>query len=156
MLHPYVPYTQQVIVIQNGIIFMVKISKQAKIDHLHSFIEFVTSNAIKCGLSQKRITEIELVTEEAVINIINYAYEDITGDIEITCKKDNESHFIIEIVDEGQYFDVLSKEEPDLTSDIEERAIGGLGVFFMKQFIDEIKYRREGDKNRLTLVVQQN
>ncbi len=135
---------------------MAKISKQAKTNHLHSFIEFVTSNAIKCGLSQKRTTEIELATEEAVINIINYAYEDITGDIEITCKKDNESHFIIEIVDEGQYFDVLSKEEPDLTSDIDERAIGGLGVFFMKQFIDEIKYRREGDKNRLTLVVQQD
>ncbi len=135
---------------------MAKISKQAKTNHLHSFIEFVTSNAIKYGLSQKRTTEIELATEEAVINIINYAYEDITGDIEITCKKDNESHFIIEIVDEGQYFDVLSKEEPDLTSDIDERAIGGLGVFFMKQFIDEIKYRREGDKNRLTLVVQQN
>ena len=135
---------------------MVKISKQAKIDHLHSFIEFVTSNAIKCGLSQKRIREIELVTEEAVINIINYAYEDITGDIEITCKRDNDKHFIIEIVDKGKHFDVLSKKEPDLTSDIDERAIGGLGVFFMKQFTDDIKYRRDEDKNILTLVVQQD
>ncbi len=135
---------------------MAKISKQAKTNHLHSFIEFVTSNAIKSGLSQKRVTEIELVTEEAVINIINYAYKDITGDIEITCNNDDDNQFIIEIVDEGKHFDLLSKKEPNLTSDIDERAIGGLGVFFMKQFIDEIKYRREGDKNRLTLVVQQD
>ncbi len=135
---------------------MSKITKQAKIEYLRDLMEFVSNNALQHDFSQKKIKEIELATEEVLMNIISYAYEDDAGDIEINCWHDNDKRFITEIVDTGKYFDVLSGKEPDLTSDIEEREVGGLGLFFIKQFMDDVQYRREEDKNILTLVVQQD
>ena len=90
------------------------------------------------------------------MNIISYAYENDAGDIEINCWKDNDKRFITEIVDTGKHFDVLSGKEPDLISDIDEREVGGLGLFFMKQFMDDVQYQREEGKNILTLAVQQD
>ena len=133
---------------------MATITRQAKIEYLYDLMGFVSKNAVQYGFSQKKIKEIELATEEALVNIINYAYKDDIGDVKITCKQDGIKHFIIEIVDTGRDFDVLSKEEPDTTSDINEREIGGLGLFIMKKLMDEIRYHREEGKNILTLIVQ--
>jgi serine/threonine-protein kinase RsbW len=135
---------------------MEKIIKQAKIDHLRHLMEFVKNNAVRYGFSQRRISEIELATEEALMNIISYAYEGSTGDVEITCKQDDDKCFIIDIVDTGKPFDVFTIKEPDLTRDVVEREVGGLGIHFIKQFMDDIKYRREEDKNILTLIVQKD
>lgn len=135
---------------------MEKIIKRAKIDHLRHLMEFVKNNAVRYGFSQRRISEIELATEEAIMNIISYAYEGSTGDVEITCKQDDDKCFIIDIVDTGKPFDVFTIKEPDLTRDVVEREVGGLGIHFIKQFMDDIKYRREEDKNILTLIVQKD
>jgi len=135
---------------------MEKIIKQAKIDHLRHLMEFVKNNAVRYGFSERRISEIELATEEALMNIISYAYEGSTGDVEITCKQDDDKCFIIDIVDTGKPFDVFTIKEPDLTRDVVEREVGGLGIHFIKQFMDDIKYRREEDKNILTLIVQKD
>jgi len=135
---------------------MEKIIKQATIDHLRHLMEFVKNNAVRYGFSERRISEIELATEEALMNIISYAYEGSTGDVEITCKQDDDKCFIIDIVDTGKPFDVFTIKEPDLTRDVVEREVGGLGIHFIKQFMDDIKYRREEDKNILTLIVQKD
>ena len=135
---------------------MEKIIKQATIDHLRHLMEFVKNNAVRYGFSQRRISEIELATEEALMNIISYAYEGSTGDVEITCKQDDDKCFIIDIVDTGKPFDVFTIKEPDLTRDVVEREVGGLGIHFIKQFMDDIKYRREENKNILTLIVQKD
>lgn len=126
----------------------------AKLEYLQNFMDFVSNCAKDQGFSQKRINEIELATEEALVNIFNYAYKDDNGDVEVINKLDNDEKFIIEIIDSGIPFDVLSVKEPDLTSDISERAIGGLGVYLMRRLMDDVQYRREGDRNILTLVVK--
>lgn len=135
---------------------MVKIIKEARMEHLEDFIQFVLAGAKDHGFPEKKMKEIELATEEAVVNVINYAYDDNTGNIEITCKPEGDKDFEIEIIDSGRPFNVLSVKGPDLTSDIEDRSIGGLGVFFMKQFMDDVKYRREDGKNVLTFIIQRN
>jgi len=126
-----------------------QIKLPARIEYLQTFMDFVSSYAREQGFSQKRINEIELATEEALVNIFNYAYEGNNGDVEITCKLDNNKRFVLEIVDSGAPFNVLSVEDPDITADISERQIGGLGVFLMKKLMDSIQYRYEGDKNIL-------
>jgi serine/threonine-protein kinase RsbW len=128
----------------------------AKLDNLYKFLEVVSRCAKEQGFTQKRIYDIELAMEEALVNIFNYAYRDNTGDVEVTCFIDNDKRFVMDIIDSGIPFNVLSHKEPDLTSDISERNIGGLGVFLMKKLTDDIKYRRENDKNILSLVVLKN
>jgi len=58
----------------------------------------------------------------------------------------------LEIWDNGEPFNILDVPDPDVTADISDREIGGLGVFFVKEMVDEARYRRTGNSNILTLV----
>jgi anti-sigma regulatory factor (Ser/Thr protein kinase) len=58
----------------------------------------------------------------------------------------------VQIEDAAPPFDPLSLPEPDLTVDLEERQVGGLGIFLIRQVMDEIVYRHENGKNILVLV----
>jgi len=49
---------------------------------------------------------------------------------------------------------MTSLPDPDLTADIDERKMGGLGVFFIKKLTDEVRYRREHDRNILNLIIK--
>lgn len=131
------------------------ITLPAKLENLYKFMNTVSRCAKEQGFTQKRINDIELAMEEALVNIFNYAYSDNTGDVEVTCSSDNDL-FIVDIIDSGIPFNLLSYKDPDLTSDISEREIGGLGVFLMKKLMDDVQYRRENDKNLLRFVVYKN
>jgi serine/threonine-protein kinase RsbW len=126
-----------------------------KLDFLYDFMEFVTSQARKQGFSAKRISEIELALEEVLVNIIKYAYKEsgLNGSIEINCRFDDAQNLAIEIMDSGIPFDIFSAPEPDVDADIDERQIGGLGIFFVKQLMDDVRYKREDGRNKLTLFI---
>ena len=112
----------------------------------------MSSFAEKCGFTQKRIKALELATEEAVVNIIRYAYPKDSGTVEVSCGVDENDRIIIEIMDTGTPFNPLSQSKPNLSDDIAERKIGGLGIFFIRMMMDHVKYRHENGKNILTLI----
>jgi serine/threonine-protein kinase RsbW len=124
----------------------------AKLDCLSDCMEFISDCARDRGFGARRIHDIQLAAEEALVNIFSYAYPKGPGEVEITCRFDSRQRLAVELVDSGIPFDVLSAPEPDLTGEIEERAIGGLGVHFMKVLMDEVRYRREEGKNILILL----
>jgi serine/threonine-protein kinase RsbW len=128
----------------------------AKLENLEHLIEFVSVCANKQGIDQKKIIEIEISTEEALVNIFNYAYHDTDGDVTVVCKSDDNDKFMIEIEDSGVPFNVLSLKEPDTALDISERKIGGLGIFLMRKLMDDIQYKRAENRNVLTLVVSKS
>jgi serine/threonine-protein kinase RsbW len=125
----------------------------ARLDYLRKSLDLVSSCARDQGFNQKKILEIELAAEEALVNIFNYAYKGGEGDVEILCKLDNNENFIIEITDSGEPFNVLSVADPDIRADISERQPGGLGVFLMKKLMDSVQYRYQGNKNILRLII---
>lgn len=104
-------------------------------------------------MGEKRINEIEIATEEALVNIFHYAYQGQEGDAEVSCKTEHDGRFIIEIADAGMPFNPLAVPEPDTTLDVAEREIGGIGVFLIKKLIDEVTYKRDGNKNILELII---
>ncbi|MEN6347991.1 MAG: ATP-binding protein [Syntrophomonas sp.] len=126
-----------------------------EMDSLYTLISFVTSYAGEHGFVGEKISAIELALEEVLVNIIKHAYKEsgIEGTIEISCSKDDADSLIIEIMDSGMPFDIFSVREPDISADIDERQVGGLGIFFVKKLMDYVRYRREDDRNILTLVV---
>jgi anti-sigma regulatory factor (Ser/Thr protein kinase) len=100
-----------------------------------------------------RIQEIELASEEALVNVIRHAYAGKEpGEVEIRCRAEND-HVKIEFVDGGAAFDPTSKARPQLDLPVEERQVGGLGIFFIRKLINEIHYRREGGQNIFTWIV---
>ncbi|HEN21374.1 MAG TPA: ATP-binding protein [Desulfobacteraceae bacterium] len=131
---------------------MSKIKLPATIGHLERLVGFVSDCAKNTGFSDNRIREIELATEEALVNIFNYAYPDGPGDLEVSCTPQQNAFLKIEIMDNGMPFDPLSLPDPDLQADISERKVGGLGIFFMRKMADELQYRREKGCNILTFI----
>lgn len=99
------------------------IKTPAELKHLHSLIDMIGSCAKEQGLSDKRINEIKIAAEEALINIFNYAYQEKEGDVEVACKSEYGRTFIIEITDEGAPFDPISVAEPDTTLDIDRKSV---------------------------------
>jgi anti-sigma regulatory factor (Ser/Thr protein kinase) len=132
---------------------MSKIRLQAKIENLERLMQFVLACAKRQGFTQKRIQAIELATEEALVNIFTYAYPEHTGEVEVRCKMDDDTRFILEILDTGIPFNIHSISEPDLTENISNRKIGGLGIFLMRKMVDEVQYRRDEENNILTLII---
>ncbi len=129
------------------------ISAPAKLESLPLLLGFVDSCAERQGFGPERMREIELVMEEILVNIFSYAYPEGAGDVEIACQGAEAGKLRIEVCDRGVPFDVLDRTDPDLEADIDERRIGGLGIFFVKQLVQDIQYRRAGEKNVLTLSV---
>ncbi len=96
---------------------------------------------------------VKLALEELCINILNYGHEDGQSheiEIELTSSADM---LAIEITDDGRPFDPLTDAPPpDLDSALEDRTPGGLGIHFVRNMMDEVRYRRVQDRNHLTLI----
>ena len=130
-----------------------EIKAPATLESLRLFMQFVSEFAVGQQFPQARIREIELATEEAIMNILTHAYPgDCKGEIEVQCESLGDSGLTIRIVDTGIPFNPLSFTDPDLTTPIMERNPGGLGVFLIRKMMDEIRYHRSGDRNVHTFV----
>lgn len=113
--------------------------------------EFVDTVAEEVGLDMSLTMSLNLALEEAVVNVMDYAYpEGQRGDVDIEVTADQQWLTFV-ISDTGIAFDPTAKEDVDTTLSAEERPIGGLGIFLVRQLMDVIDYKREGNKNVLTL-----
>jgi sigma-B regulation protein RsbU (phosphoserine phosphatase) len=118
------------------------------IPQLNEFIDLV---AEEVGLDMSLTMSLNLAMEEAVVNVMDYAYPDgQKGNVDIEVTADQEWMTFV-ITDTGIAFDPTTKEDADTTLSAEERPIGGLGIFLVRQLMDDINYNREGNKNVLTL-----
>jgi anti-sigma regulatory factor (Ser/Thr protein kinase) len=93
----------------------------------------------------------DLALEEHLTNIVRYGYGD-GGLHEIRLRFEIEGDLLkLEVVDDGKPFDPLQRPEVDTSVPLEKKPVGGLGIHLIRQFMDQVQYRREGDKNVLTM-----
>ncbi|MBR3661008.1 MAG: SpoIIE family protein phosphatase [Bacilli bacterium] len=123
---------------------------KANTKELNNVISYLDDYLNKNNISKKIVNQLDLVIEELFVNICNYAYEGKSGYFKISLEN-NDNKIIITLEDEGIKFNPLEKEEPDTTLSIEERSVGGLGILLVKKNLDNIKYKREDNKNILIL-----
>ena len=120
----------------------------SELDHLREALE---SLGRSFRISKKGIFQMNLALEEVFTNIVSYGYKDKAAHwIKITFWQQN-GMLNICVEDDGIPFNPLEEEVPDLKCPIEERRIGGLGCHFMRCFMDDVHYKRRGDKNVLTM-----
>jgi serine/threonine-protein kinase RsbW len=134
---------------------LISLRLPAVLENLEKLRKCVSDCARAQRFDQKKISKIELATEEALVNIFRYSYPNTAGEVEINCKADG-IRFIIEVIDSGLPFDMASVPAPDVTADISERKLGGLGILIIKKMMHEVKYRRESDRNILTLITKKD
>lgn len=126
--------------------------------NLHNTITEVEKLAPWCeqigeenSLGMPEIFQLNLALEEAVSNVINYAYPEQEGmPISLTMSSEDNT-LVFTLTDEGIPFNPLESKEPDLSLSAEERPIGGLGIFLVKQLMEKVEYKRAEGKNILTM-----
>lgn len=112
---------------------------------------FVETIAQESNLDQALAMTLNLALEEAVTNVIMYAYPKGSQglvDLEAIVRKDS---LVFILSDSGKPFDPTAAPKADISLDVEERPIGGLGIYMVMNIMDSVAYRRENDRNILTM-----
>ncbi len=97
--------------------------------------------------------QVKLVLEELGVNIVTHGHANSPDhEFEVVLESDTEA-LTIELRDGGAPFNPLTDSaEPDIESGLDDRPVGGLGIYLVRTMMDELSYRRENDKNVLTIV----
>ena len=119
-----------------------------EVPQLNAFVEEVCQTV---GFSQPVMMQIKLAIEEAVVNVMKYAYPSgHRGEVTIEAAS-NDVRLKFTIIDSGKPFDPTVQSEVDTSLSAKQRKIGGLGIHIMRQNMDSINYERMGNLNVLTL-----
>ena len=120
-----------------------------EVPRLNAFVDEVCEEH---GCDMETTMRMNLAIEEAVVNVIDYAYPpDTVGYVDIKVTTDDH-HMEFVISDSGTPFDPTKKEDVDISLPVDERRIGGLGIHLVKQLMDSISYERKDGRNVLTLI----
>ena len=121
------------------------------IEQVPQLADFVDMVCEEVGMDMAVAIQMNLAMEEAVVNVMSYAYPaDTVGDVTIEAVTIADQ-LQFTITDCGTPFDPTAKEDVDTTLSAEERPIGGLGIHLVRQLMDSITYERIDGKNVLTL-----
>jgi len=121
-----------------------------QIDEIERVAALVDDFAAQCRLSNEVVVALNVSLDEIINNIISYGYED-SGHHDIVVRLALQSGNVEVVVeDDGKAFDPLQVPPPDLNA--KPRKIGGVGLHFVRNLMDELEYARRGDINQLRLM----
>ena len=122
----------------------------SKFENVRTLTDFVESSLEPLHPSPKAIMQIGVAIDELFSNVVRYSGSsnmklilNVNEDV-LTAK--------LTFIDEGVEYDPLKKTDPDVSLSAEDREIGGLGIFLVKKIMDGVEYKRDGQKNILTVV----
>lgn len=129
-----------------------ELTVHARAENLARIAAFLGDIAEQWGLGPKETFDVQMAVDEACTNIMEHGYGgDESGTIEIVCRQ-TDAGCAISIRDFGRAFDPDAVPEPDIEAPMEERPVGGLGLFFMRQLMDDVHFHfDEAEGNVLTL-----
>lgn len=119
-------------------------------------MEFGDEFSRRHRLADEERARLQIILDELFTNVVKYGYEDAAvegqpeGRIEVALSLEAD-RLIIEFVDDGRPFDPLTSPLPDLDLPAETRPVGGVGIAIVRALVDQSGYRRDGNRNRLTL-----
>ena len=118
-----------------------------EIDQIYILQQFIEEVGEDLDFDASLVMKLNLALEEAVSNVILYAYPKVSGKKIIVSVAYKGSDLIFTVTDTGVPFDPTLTENPNLGLEAEERPIGGLGIFLIKQIMNEVTYSRIHDVN---------
>lgn len=122
-----------------------------RIEEIPVLAEKIEHLAEKHHLPGGLTMNMNLVLEEALSNIIFYAFQDQKKHlIHISLAVENNNLSLI-ITDDGIPFDPTRQKAPDISLPVEERPVGGLGILLISKIMDTVTYSRDKNLNILTL-----
>jgi serine phosphatase RsbU (regulator of sigma subunit) len=126
------------------------------IEELNKLEPFLNSFFQKNDVDQAILSKLDLALEEALANVIMYAYpKGENGEVSLAIEL-KDGVVCSEISDRGMPFNPLHQQEANLDVALEERKIGGLGIHLIKEIMDSVGYEYKEGKNILKLELTVN
>ncbi len=125
----------------------------ADLKNLDAISEDIDAFCDEIGAGSADRFSINLCLDELFTNIVSYGYRgDSSKPVEIEIEKSGADSVRITVIDSAPEFNPLTDAaSPDTDSPVEKREIGGLGIFFIRKYMDDVSYSRENGKNRLEM-----
>ena len=125
---------------------------EADVNNLFEVQMFIDEQLEEAGCSMPAQIAIDVAVEELFVNIASYAYGEEIG-VAVVQVSVHEDPLSVQItfMDNGEQYDPLAKPDPDTTLSVDERKKGGLGIFMVKNSMDDINYEYKDGKNILTI-----
>lgn len=125
---------------------------ETKVANIEVVTEFVNKRLEEMGCSRRAKAQIDIALDELFSNICHYAYGDKSGQATIRVEEVPEQNAVsITLEDDGIPFDPLAHNDPDISLGIHEREIGGLGIFIVKNTMNDVRYEYRDGLNVLTV-----
>ncbi len=121
------------------------------VDQISLLPAFVQEAVKASKLNSELEGSLNLALEEAVTNVVLYAYPEGTeGDVIVDAAVTDKA-LTFTITDTGKPFDPTARPDVDINAGVEDRPIGGLGIHLVRQIMDDVRYERRGNKNVLII-----
>ena len=132
---------------------MREITVDATLDHVKTVTDFVNIKLDALGCSERVRVQVDVAIDELFSNIARYAYKPDTGPATVRVEvADDPLSVVITFIDQGVPYDPLAAEFVDTTAlPAKDRPIGGLGLFLVKNTMDDISYSYRDGQNILTI-----
>jgi serine/threonine-protein kinase RsbW len=128
------------------------LSIPASTAYLATVRDFVGTHAANFGFKESDIDAIRLAVDEACTNVIKHAYEyDDSRHVAVYIGTNN-SQFWVSIMDRGRTFDYEMYIEPDIKERIKLKKRGGVGVYLIRQLMDEVEYSHSDGVNEIRMI----
>jgi sigma-B regulation protein RsbU (phosphoserine phosphatase) len=121
----------------------------AELSALPAFVADVCSGL---SLDADRMNMLNLALEEALANVVDYAYPDGTDGLATLTAEQRDGGILFTLVDSGVAFDPTAAADPDISLSLDDRPVGGLGIFLIRRIMADVSYRRNGAYNELTMM----
>jgi serine/threonine-protein kinase RsbW len=135
-----------------------RLTRAAYLESLSDFREFIKRHcASLSGITDEILYDLQLAVDEACTNIISHGYADLDPGSIILDLEISPAQLTVTLTDFGHSFEPSSAPVPDVDAPIEERELGGFGLFFIQESVDEMEYQvtEDGNKMRLTKYLTQ-
>lgn len=100
----------------------------------------------EAGAPPAAVSAVMVAADEVLSNVVDYSG---AGRVRLTASA-RDRRVALDVVDDGAAFDLTAAAEPDTTLSVEDRAIGGLGIHLVRELMDDVRYAREGETNKLS------
>ena len=121
------------------------------ISELRRMTQWLQASSAAADIPQGLVQMLDVCANEAVTNIISYAYDD--GDrheINLALTR-TDGGARLEIRDDGRPFNVLDAPEHKMPLTLADAEAGGLGIHLIRRLMTHCEYRREAGHNVLCL-----
>lgn len=130
-----------------------QIARAAELDSLPVFRSFIEQ---VCGglptMDEETLYDLKLAVDEACTNIITHGYAGMDPGTILLFVETRPGQVRITITDFGHSFEPAEAPKPDIEAGLDDRPMGGFGLYFIYQTMDEVDYVADACGNCLTLV----